>query len=78
MTHPDRRRRGRRIRKTRRAFMRVGMRFEATGKAADQAARAMVKVGRAFADPRYPTMHELNAMNPLKGVHWLGFGSVEP
>ena len=78
MTHPDRRRRGRRIRKTRRAFMKVGLSFEAAGKAADRAARTMVKVGKAFADPSYPTINELNSMTPLKGVHWIGFGSVEP
>ena len=78
MTHPDRRRRGRRIRKTRRAFMKVGLSFEAAGKAADQAARRMVRVGRAFSDLTRPTVHELNSMTPLKGVYWVGFDSVEP
>lgn len=85
MTHPDRRRRGRKIRRQRRllaqstqAFQNMGLSLEAAGKAADQAARTTVRVGKAFADPSYPTVHELNAMTPLKGVYWAGFDSVEP
>lgn len=74
----EKRIKGREIRKTRRAFMRMGMSFEAAGKAAHRAARTMVKVVASFKDAARPTVAELNAGTPLNGVHWLGFDSVEP
>lgn len=85
MTSHTRRLRGREIRKQRRlhtqtvrAFQNMGLSFEAAGHAADQAARTMVKVGKAFTDPTLPTIHELNSMKPLKSVQWAGFDIVEP
>lgn len=65
MTHPDRRRRGRAIRKQRRIHRELVENMGALGRAAGMAAkniRFFIASASHFADVNAPTMREINTM----------------
>lgn len=79
MTHPDRRRRGRQIRKQRRREREIASAFRKMGvsaKAAEHAMRRTIRAVAVFAaditDPTRPTVAEINSGRPLAGVTWNG------